>query len=131
MTRTIEWVESMVGSPHNGVCDFVIISCDMEYPAHYGRAIGKIGCWDGTEIGFLLNRAHWGKGYASEAVGAVLNHMWKTEGVMKVTADVDPRNEACLRVLRKFLFKETGRAEKTFETELGWCDSVYLELKRP
>ena len=51
--------------------------------------------------------------------------------VEKIVADVDPRNEACLGIMRKFGFKETGTAERTYETHLGWCDSVYLELERP
>ena len=56
---------------------------------------------------------------------------YRDRRIERVVADADPRNEACLGVLRKFGFQETGRAEKTFETHLGWCDSVYLELQRP
>lgn len=46
-------------------------------------------------------------------------------------ADVDPRNESSIRLLKGFGFVETGRAERTFETGLGWCDSVYFALERP
>ena len=56
---------------------------------------------------------------------------YKGARVERVVADADPRNEACLGVMRRFGFKETGRAEKTYETHLGWCDSVYFELERP
>lgn len=56
---------------------------------------------------------------------------YKGARVERVVADADPRNEACLGVMRKFGFRETGRAERTYETHLGWCDSVYFELERP
>ena len=47
-----------------------------------------------------------------------------------VVADVDPRNESCIGILTKFGFVETGRRERTLETHLGWCDSVYFELRK-
>lgn len=73
-----------------------------------------------------------GQGYASEAMRLLLEHMWcTTDSIDDITADVDPRNEACLRLLSKFGFEETGLAKNTYETRLGWCDSVYLDLKRP
>ena len=70
----------------------------------------------------------------SETLEALLGRddgmLWK-RGVERVVADVDPRNEASVGILtRRFGFRETGRAERTFETHLGWCDSVYLELKK-
>ena len=68
-----------------------------------------------------------------EALTALLGAdglFWK-RGVEGVVADVDPRNEGSIGILRRFGFVETGRAENTFETHLGWCDSVYLELKGP
>lgn len=50
--------------------------------------------------------------------------------MQRVIADVDPRNEGSIGILRKFGFEETGREKRTFETHLGWCDSVYFELRR-
>ena len=103
--------------------------------------IGYMGCWSGPEIGFILSKTHWGKGYASESLGALLDHLFSQTSIgsnvgdcpgpnLTLKADVDPRNERCLRLLKKFGFSECGREEKTFETHLGWCDSVYLDLTR-
>ena len=164
----------MIAGPCNGVLDFIVVLKST------GTSIGKLGIWckdpSNPEVGFMLARAHWNKGYMVEAMTAWLEYLWSTDcerlvegeygeacrsngdsgaiddlegskhsnGVRKggmetyrgrrierVVADVDPRNEACLGVLRKFGFEETGRAENTFETHLGWCDSVYFELQRP
>lgn len=56
--------------------------------------------------------------------------LWK-RGLERVIADVDPRNGGSIGILRRFGFVETGREEGTFVTHLGWCDSVYFELRSP
>lgn len=69
----------------------------------------------------------------AEAFTALLGFegvLWK-RGLERVVADVDPRNSGSIGILRRFGFVETGREEGTFETHLGWCDSVYFELRSP
>lgn len=81
----------------------------------------------------MLHRDIWGKGYMAEALTALLGSdgVFWGRGVERVVADVDPRNEGSIGILRRFGFLETGREERTFETHLGWCDSVYFELRSP
>ena len=121
----------MIASPTNGTLDFCLVLTSPRSPAN-DKVIGKAGIWnaDTQEIGFMLNRSYWGKGYMNEALTMLLPHVWE-QGVQKVVADVDPRNQASLQSLERFGFVETGRAVKTFETHLGWCDSVYLTLEKP
>ena len=121
----------MIASSTNGILDFSIILYSPRSSAN-GKVIGKAGIWnaDDQEIGFLLNSSYWGKGYMSEALATILPHIWK-QGVREIVADVDPRNDASLRSLKRFGFRETGKAERTFETHLGWCDSIYLALRNP
>lgn len=121
----------MVSSANNGISDFSIVLQSSESP----KVIGKVGIWDPetSEIGFMLNRAYWGKGYMAEALSALLDYLWSGKGgeVPFLTADVDPRNDASLGILKKFRFYQYAYKEKTCETHLGWCDSVYLILKNP
>ncbi|KAJ3517004.1 hypothetical protein NLJ89_g775 [Agrocybe chaxingu] len=129
--QTITWVDSMMTGPYNGIFDFVVCVRPEESSDAEPVVIGKAGFWDGKEIGYILNRAHWGKGYASEAFEAILPRYWATEGSADIIkADVDPRNGPSLRLLKKLGFEVTGTAERTYETHLGWCDSVYLKLRR-
>lgn len=95
--------------------------------------IGKAGLWDGREMGYIFDREHWGKGYAFEALDAILKHVWALEDSPPEVAfaDVDPENVASMRLLLKLGFVETGGAKNTYETHLGWRDSVYFEKKRP
>lgn len=121
----------MISSPNNGSSDFVIV---LRSPDH-APVIGKVGIWntESDEIGFMLSREYWGKGYMAEAFSAILEHLWSGKGgeVRRLVADVDPRNNASLRILKKFGFRQTGFRKKTIETHLGWCDSVYLALENP
>ncbi|TPX55716.1 hypothetical protein PhCBS80983_g05096 [Powellomyces hirtus] len=97
-----------------------------------GVVIGKMGLYKLPEIGFILHPAYWGKGYASEALTLMLKVIWDLRPELShIDADVDPRNWRSLRLLKRFGFVEIGRREKTFETHLGWCDSVDLRLTRP
>jgi ribosomal-protein-alanine N-acetyltransferase len=122
LEETEKWVQGMILSKHNGYSDFIIVDVAADV------AIGKIGIWSGNEIGFMIASAYWRKGLISEALGAVLPYYFEELGLERITADVDPRNEASLAILRKFGFAETGRREKTFEIGGVWVDSVDLAL---
>ncbi|MFN4191735.1 MAG: GNAT family N-acetyltransferase [Tabrizicola sp.] len=96
-----------------------------------GEVIGKAGAWQMPEVGFILHPDHWGKGLAQEAMAAVIAHLEaEFPDLPDLTADVDPRNAACLRLLARLGFQETHRAERTLLWKDEWCDSVYLARPR-
>ena len=103
-----------------------------DYVVEYkGRVIGKAGCWRVPEIGFILHPDYWGEGLAHEALVAVIDRAFATFPIAALEADVDPRNVACLGLLRKLGFEEVRRARRTFKVGGRWVDSVYLSLRRP
>jgi RimJ/RimL family protein N-acetyltransferase len=63
--------------------------------------------WLGPEIelGWRFIRAAWGRGYATEALGPILNYALRTLEVPEIVADIDPANAASLRVARKLGFR--------------------------
>ena len=91
-----------------------------------GQVIGKAGAWQLPEVGFILHPDHWGQGLAREAMGAVIAALAAEFPAMELTAEVDPRNAASLRLLARLGFRETHRAERTLLWRDEWCDSVYL-----
>lgn len=96
-----------------------------------GAVIGKAGAWALPEVGFILHPDHWGQGLAQEAMGAVIGHLEaEFPGLPELTAEVDPRNTASLRLLARLGFRETHRAERTLLWKDEWCDSVYLARPR-
>ena len=52
-------------------------------------------------LGYLLARADWGQGYASEAVTATLNYGFSLLGLRRIIATIDPGNVASVRVAQK------------------------------
>ena len=93
-----------------------------------GAVIGKLGCWELPEIGFNLMSSEWGRGYASEAMAAFIGRRRALGAPTALTADVDPRNAASLRLLARHGFVEAGRASGTWKVGDELCDSVYLAL---
>lgn len=91
-----------------------------------GAVIGKAGAWQLPEVGFLLHPDHWGQGLAFEAMVAVIAALEAEFAGIVLTAEVDPRNAASLRLLDRLGFRETHRAERTLLWRDEWCDSVYL-----
>lgn len=91
-------------------------------------AIGTVACYEKrqgkvTEIGYVLCRAHWGHGYVTEAVAAMIDLLF-AEGQRRVFADTDPDNAPSIAVLRRlgFTLEATLRAE--WETHIGVRDSL-------
>jgi len=73
--------------------------CDLsEIERHHARA----------EVGFLFNRAHWGNGYALEAMNAVIHHGFGALGLERLWARVHAGNEASRRLLERLDFSHEG-----------------------
>lgn len=117
--ETERWMASMVNGDPTESDDF-IVTLD-------GQLIGKLGAWRLPEIGFLLDPACWGQGYAREALAAFIERRRRL-GSAELTADVDPRNAASIRLLEQAGFLETGRAAGTWLVGVELCDSVYFAM---
>jgi [ribosomal protein S5]-alanine N-acetyltransferase len=97
------------------------------------RAIGTLGAStrrEGvSEIGYLLLRSAWGKGYAREAVTALIDLLF-AEGNRRIFADTDPDNAASIGLLESLGFRREGLLRAEWETHIGVRDSVILGLLR-
>lgn len=62
---------------------------------------GSHGSAQRAELGYVLARAHWGKGIATEASRQALARGFKELGVIRIEATVDPENLGSVRVLEK------------------------------
>ena len=64
-------------------------------------------------IGYCLDEPAWGKGYAVEAMRAVLHWAYATLDLNRVEAELDTRNAASMRVLEKLGFTRKACGGKT------------------
>lgn len=60
------------------------------------------------ELGYALGRAYWKQGYASEALRALLTHVFSAMHVRRVEAEVNPSNVASNALLRSLGFSQEG-----------------------
>jgi [ribosomal protein S5]-alanine N-acetyltransferase len=123
IAETEGWVAKTIEAINAGQCDDFFVE-------HDGLLIGKAGIWSDNELGFLFSPRIWGKGFAREAIEAVIARAFLVSGHTEIRAEADPRNERCVRLLTRLGFRETGRAERTYHIGDEWSDSVYLALSR-
>jgi len=116
------WLSRMITQSAATGCDFLV-----EYK---GRIIGKAGCYEPANVGYIFHPDIWGRGFATEALAAVIQRVFEVGAFAALVADVDPRNVGSLRLLGRLGFREVGRAKQTWLVRNDWCDSVYLELER-
>jgi RimJ/RimL family protein N-acetyltransferase len=83
-----------------------------------------------AEVGFILGRAHWGRGYAQEAVRAVLAFGFERLGLHRFEADVHPENAGSLRLLDRLGFRREGYLRARWWVGGVPSDSVVLGLLR-
>lgn len=83
-----------------------------------------------AELGFAIARSQWGKGYASEAAGAIVRYAFDAMGLHRLEADVDPRNPASIRTLERLGFQREGYARERYHLDGEIQDAVLYGLLR-
>jgi len=81
-----------------------------------GRLLGRIGFfnpegWPGFELGWVLGRDSWGKGFATEGARRALDHAFSKMGRDHVISLIHPDNSASIRVAQRIGEKLEGRTE--------------------
>ena len=84
-----------------------------------------------AEVGFALRHDHWGRGYVAEAMPALIAFAFETLGLHRLEADVDPRNEASVRVVERLGFRREGLLRERYHVLGDVQDSLMFGLLRP
>lgn len=90
-------------------------------PEQYRKALGYLGKrdFDTLEMGYVLNRAYWGRGYAAESCQALLTLAF-SQGIHRVYAECDPENAASWRLLERLQFCREGHLRQNV---FFWTDA--------
>ena len=99
-----------------------------------GVQIGAISCYfnearDEAELGWIINKQYWKKGYAAEAAFAIKDFAINELNVKRLTANCDYRNSDSYRLMKKIGLKlksdsgtrtyhKSGETSKEFEYSL-------------
>jgi len=82
-----------------------------------------------TDLGYCMSRAYWNKGIMSEAVAAMIKHLFNTVGFNRIFACYDPENVASGRVMQKcgMVFEGIQR-QANFCPRRGFYDLAFYAI---
>ena len=95
-----------------------------------GHLIGRIGHfnpegWPGFELGWVLGRPYWGRGYATEGARRALDYAFTELGRDRVISLIYPANAASIRVAERIGETLEGR------TSLFGHEALVYSIHRP
>jgi len=83
-----------------------------------------------ADVGYLLARERWGRGFMREAFDAVLAHAFGALDLNRLEADIDPRNHASARLLERAGFRPEGYLRERWIVGDEVCDTALYGLLR-
>ena len=101
-----------------------------------GRVIGTIGLmWYSdtncaAEIGYSFSRSFWNRGFATEALRAVIGSVFSSLPVNRLEAQHDVRNPASGRVMEKCGMKKEGLLRQRIRSKEEFIDVVLYAVIR-
>jgi len=121
-----EWVDMQKGPEDIANTNFTV-------RLHDGTYIGAVGFCDseaGRELGFYVNKKHWGKGYVSEASSAALAWLFEMTDTKSVVSAAYTFNPASLAVQAKLGFVETGSDNRMCNAQGEAFEMITTSLMR-
>ena len=79
-------------------------------------------------LGYSVDAARQGRGYATEAAASVIGYAFETLGLHRIATTYQPTNERSGRVLRKLGFVVEGYARDYLFFDAAWRDAISVAL---
>jgi RimJ/RimL family protein N-acetyltransferase len=121
-----EWIENQVDAIARGSWVFAID--DGQFAGTIGLDVNKD--FDRAEIGYWIGVPFWGRGYATEAVGAVLRFGFEELKLNRLYAGHFGRNPASGRVMAKNGMQREGVLRRHVKKWNEYVDIVYYGILR-
>ncbi len=99
-----------------------------------GETVGDIGVGfhipgpQQAEIGYRILEEFQGRGIAGDAVGIMVEHLFKDHGLHRLVAHVAAPNQASSRLLQALGFRREGEMRKSFLCQGEWVDDYAYGL---
>jgi ribosomal-protein-alanine N-acetyltransferase len=102
-----------------------------------GLLVGRVslgmvvrGALENAVLGYLVDREHTGRGYATEAARLALRFAFERAGLHRVEAGAMPANRASIRVLAKVGMRHEGTARRYLKVGDRWEDHEVYAITR-
>ncbi len=83
-----------------------------------------------AEIGWVMNPAYGGKGFATEAARAVIDLGFKHFGLHRISAQLDYRNTTSAKLCERLGMTREAHFRQDFWSKGEWTDSLHYGLLR-
>jgi RimJ/RimL family protein N-acetyltransferase len=99
-----------------------------------GRVVGEVSLiWRHmadlqAEIGYILHPDAWGRGYATEAAGALLALAFREVGIHRVYARCDARNVRSARVMQRLGMRQEAHFRQHAQVKGRWDEELVFAI---
>jgi ribosomal-protein-alanine N-acetyltransferase len=135
--QTREWLSHVIVTKYD--TPRLVHHLAIELPTSLNE--GEVGCVIGWialttlvpstrewALSFALDINHWGQGYMTEAVTALVDHAFVDLSAHRIYAEVEPDNVASTRVLEKCGFELEGRLRRKQRIRGEWRDVLHYAV---
>lgn len=81
-----------------------------------------------VEIGYTLDKAFRGKGYATEALRAIIDYLFNTIKKRRIIASIDPSNSASIRLVERLGFRKEAHFVESLFFHGKWVDDLIYAI---
>ena len=81
-----------------------------------------------VEVGYILHKKYWGKGYATEALMPIIDYLVYTLDKHRLVANIDPSNYPSIRLVEKLGFRKEGHLRESFFSKGKWVDDLVFAI---
>ena len=83
-----------------------------------------------AELGCTLHKDYQKKGYATEALKAIVDYLFGRLDKHRIIASVDPRNTASIQLIERLGFRKEAHFKESYYLRGDWVDDIiYAQLK--
>lgn len=83
-----------------------------------------------AEIGCTLHKNYQRKGYATEALKAMVNYLFTTLRKHRIIASIDPRNTTSIQLIERLGFRKEAHFRESYYLRGEWVDDVIYAMLR-
>ncbi|MSX07071.1 GNAT family N-acetyltransferase [Rhodococcus sp. 05-2256-B2] len=103
---------------------------------HEGTVVGNVEAWlvDGSpalvELGWTFDPAVSGRGYATEAVNGLIDHVFSLPQIHRISAQMDGRNDASARLAARVGMRQEAHFRANWWCKGEWTDTLVYAMLR-
>lgn len=124
--QSVDYTRGYIAEVLNGYTSDCIYQWGIELNSELIGSVSVVNvddCDQKATLGYCFAKKYWSKGYATEAVKAVLHYMFTAVGLNRIEASHSVNNIASGRVLEKTGMLLEGYAKDYYFCSLGFQDS--------